>query len=497
MSKMDGKPQIVLIYPKTGWDVKNVTSLLPLSVLYLVRPLKEAGFDVSIVDQRIDEKWKATLSGLIDDDRTIAVGISAMTGLQIRWGLEAAKIVRKTPDLKIIWGGIHASLLPKQTLENEYVDMIVLNEGEFTVVDIAKRILEKKPLDDLPGIALQQEDQVRINEKAFIKNLDEILIPDYSAVNISDYFTTQTLGVTDLAITTSRGCPNRCAYCYNIPYSKGKWRAQSADGVVGHIKYIKKEFGVKGILVKDDNFFVSKKRVEKIADGISTLREKILIRGECRADYIARRWEPEFLDFLAYHGFKEMTVGAESGSDKTLDTLRKDITVDDIRIANKRLGKAKIAAKFTFMTGYPGEKVSHIKETLNLMLELVKDNRLARVTPIHLYAPYPGTELYQKSLEAGYRPPANLEEWADVNFHELKLPWLSEDLSKKLERASIATYFLDGRTVPEYFSSSLLMRMLAKIYGFVVRFRAGRFFFKFMPEIAIFEWVRKRKGMVI
>jgi len=494
---MSHKPQIVLVYPKTGWDVKNVTSLLPLSVLYLVKPLKQAGFNVIIIDQRIDEGWKATLSRVVTDKRTIAVGISAMTGLQIRWGLEAAKIVRDKSGLKIIWGGVHPSLLPSETLKNDYVDIVVLNEGESTIVNILNRILDKKSFDDLVGVAFHQNGSMLKNESVFISNLDEILIPDYSAIDVSDYFTTQTLGVTDLAITTSRGCPNRCAYCYNIPYSKGKWRAQSAEWVVKHIKYLTNKFAIKGILVKDDNFFVSKKRVENIANGLSNLNKRVLIRAECRADYIARKWEPDFLEYLAFHGFKEMTIGAESGSDKTLDILCKDISVDDIRITNRRLGKAKIAAKFTFMTGYPGEKAADIKQTLNLMLELLKENPLARVTPIHLYAPYPGTKLFSKSLEAGYRPPDKLEKWAQVNFHELKLPWINSSLSKKLERASIATYFLDGKTVPEYFSSSVFMRILARFYGYIVRFRVGRFFFHFMPEIAIFEWIRKKNGMVI
>jgi radical SAM superfamily enzyme YgiQ (UPF0313 family) len=170
--------------------------------------------------------------------------------------------------------------------------------------------------------------------------------------------------------------------------------------------------------------------------------------------------------------------------------------VDDIRTANRRLGAAKIASKFTFMTGYPGETLAQTRQTLDLMLDLVRENRYARVTPLHLFAPYPGTDLYDESVTKGYTPPVDLEGWAHVNFHNLRLPWIDADRSKKLERASVATYFLDGRTVPEYFSKSWFMKTAAKIYGAVVRFRAARFFFSFMPELALFEWVRKHKKMI-
>lgn len=496
MSEQSSKPLVVLVYPKTGWDLKNVTSLLPLSLLYMVRPLREAGFDALLLDQRNDPNWESRLKALVNDNRTLAVGISAMTGLQICWGIKAAQIVRKNSRLPIIWGGIHPTLLPEQTLECQWVDVVVRGEGEQCLPELMRALADSTALDEIAGLCFKQGDRIHCTpERPFIE-LDQALIPEYDTIDVSDYITTQTLGVRDLAITTSRGCPNRCSYCYNMPYSKRKWRAQSAKAVVEHIRLIQERFNIQGILIKDDNFFVDKKRIEKIAQGLETLKNPVIIRGECRADYIARHWSVDFLKTLYEHGFREMTVGAESGSDETLDVLCKDITVEDIRLANKRLCKAGITTKFTFMTGYPNEKIEHIRQTLDLMLELVRENPYARVTPLHLYAPYPGTALYEKSIRGGFQPPAVFEEWADVNFHELRLPWIAPSLSKQLEKASVATYFLDGRTVPEYFSDSTLMKVAARVYGAVVRWRASRFFFRWMPEIFLFEWVRKRKKMV-
>jgi radical SAM superfamily enzyme YgiQ (UPF0313 family) len=472
--------------------------LLPLSVLYLVRPLRQAGFDPVIIDQRIDRDWRRTLSDLVTSGDVPAVGISAMTGQQVRWGLEASAIVRKLdPDLPIVWGGVHGSLLPEQTVRDPHVDIVVRREGEETFPELLQTMASGKDLSAVAGIAYLDGDRYVQTEDRAPVDLDPVMIPDYDAVNVEDYITSQTLGLRDLAIMTSRGCPNRCAYCYNIPYSSRRWRAQSAEKVVDHIEQIVRNYRVQGILVKDDNFFVNRKRVEKIAEGLAARNLNVTIRGECRADYIAQQWDQDFLDFLGRNGFREMTVGAESGSDETLGVLCKDITVADIKESNRRLAKAGISAKFTFMTGYPNETTAHVRQTLQLMLDLVAESRYARVTPLHLFSPYPGTELFDLSVKHGHAPPDTLAGWADVDFHQLDIPWLEPAMRRKLERASLATYFLDGRTVPEYFAGSRLMQIVAKVYSVVVRWRAKRFFFGFMPELALFQWYRKRKEMVL
>lgn len=484
----------MLVYPKTGWDIKNVSALLPLSVLYLIQPLKTAGFDVSVVDQRIDPHWDKTLLAHLAHSETFAVGISAMTGLQIKWGLAAAKIAKTfRKDIYCIWGGIHPSLMPEQTLENDLVGVVVKGEGEVTFPKLLTALKNTTPLEDVKGIAFRAGQEVFQSPRRDFIDLNASGFPPYDDLNSSDYITTQTLGLSDIAITTSRGCPNRCAYCYNVPYSNRKWRAQSADSVLEHIRYILRKFDVQGILIKDDNFFVDKERVLAIANGLLKLPRPVIVRAECRADYIAREWDQDFLNYLGDCGIREMTVGAESGSDETLSVLCKDITVDDILRANRRLCKAKIATKFTFMTGYPHETEKHVRQTLDLMLALLSESEYARLTPLHLFAPYPGTKLFNQSVKLGFTPPASLEKWADVDFHHARHPWISKSMSKKLEKASIATYFMDGKTVPEYFSTYSLIRLFAKIYSRIVRFRAAHFCFSMMPEVSFIEWIRRKR----
>jgi radical SAM superfamily enzyme YgiQ (UPF0313 family) len=485
--------RIILVYTRTGWDIKNVTSLLPLSVLYLVRPLRRAGFEPVIIDQRIDPAWESRLRELTPG--ALLVGISAMTGAQIDWGLKAAAIARAAaPQTPLVWGGIHVSLLPEQSAAHPLVDIVVREEGEETLPELAAALADGGSLDEIRGLTFKDQDGIRSTpSRPRSADLTETLIPDYDAIDVGDYITTQTLGIRDLAITTSRGCPNGCRYCYNLPYNQRRWQAQPAEAVVEHIERIVRDFGVRGILIKDDNFYVDRARVEAIAEGLRRKDLAVTIRGECRADYLARQWDEPFLKYLFETGFREMTVGAESGDDATLGRLDKAITVSDIREANRRLGNAGIAAKFTFMAGFPDENLAAMRRTIDLMLELTRVNPLARVTPLHLYAPYPGTPLFEEAVAGGYQAPATLDAWARVSFHDLDLPWIDPALSRKLERLSVASYFLDRRTVAEYFTGRPLVQFLARTYSAVIRWRCRHMFLSLMPETALIDWYRSRR----
>ncbi|NLH50136.1 MAG: radical SAM protein [Myxococcales bacterium] len=486
------KTLVVLVYTRTGWDIKNVTALLPLSVLYLARPLSRAGFQPVIIDQRIQPDWAARLAELAP--QALLVGISAMTGTQIAWGLKAAAVARQAaPATRIVWGGIHPSLLPEQTARHPLVDFVVRGEGEITLPELAAALAANEAPRHVAGLTwFDGETLVQTPDRPRLADLSEALIPDYGALRVEDYLTTQTLGLRDLAITTSRGCPNGCRYCYNLPYNGRRWRAQPAEQVVEHIAQIVRRFGVQGILIKDDNFYADRRRVEAIAAGLKSRNLAVTIRGECRADYIARHWDEPFLDYLRNNGFREMTVGAESGDDKTLARLGKDITVADIREANRRLGRAGIPTKFTFMTGFPEESEAARRRTIDLMLELTDANPTARLTPLHLYTPYPGTPLFAEAVAAGYRPPADLAEWAAVSFHNLDLPWIDRRLSRKLEKLSVATYFLDRQTVAEYFTGRPLIQWAARLYSRIIRWRARRMFLSCMPETALINFYRQR-----
>ncbi len=123
--------KILLIYPSFLYsDLSNNVIIMPLSLIYIATPLKDL-FDIRIIDQRVDKEWRNTLERELRSGRTICAGISSMTGPQISGALEAASIIKKvSPAVPVVWGGVHPSLAPEQTIKDDRVDMIVLGDGE-------------------------------------------------------------------------------------------------------------------------------------------------------------------------------------------------------------------------------------------------------------------------------------------------------------------------------------------------------------------------------
>src|SRR3989344_4801061 len=103
--------EVILIFPRLE---SEKAMLLPIAVLTIAAPLVKNGFSVKIIDQRVDKNWRETLLKELKQ-KPLIVGISALTGKQIKYGLEAVKIVKENSGTPVVWGGVHSSLLPKQT----------------------------------------------------------------------------------------------------------------------------------------------------------------------------------------------------------------------------------------------------------------------------------------------------------------------------------------------------------------------------------------------
>ncbi len=490
MDKNDKK--IVLFYPKTGFSIKNVSIVIPQSVLYVGTALKMNGYDVKIIDTMIDDNWRATFKKELEDG-IIAVGISCMTGMQILASLDIAKYVRElNPDIPLIWGGIHPSLLPEQTLENPYVDFVVIGDGEETTVDLINNLGNRENYKNIPGIAFKNGGKIVVNPPRKPFDLNKIPIPDYSLLDVRNYITSQTKGERDIVVHTSRGCPHRCTYCYNPAFHHRRYRTLTPENVVRHIKYIIKNYNITAINLNEDNFFTDKARVEKICQLLIKENVKIKIRTQCRVDYIVK-YSDEFLKLIRKAGIILLYLGGESGSNKILKKIKKDITREQIITANRILKGYDISPRFSFMGGFPGESIEDFKETLDLMRVLIEENPAAYTTPIQLFSPYPGTELFDLAVEHNFKPPSTLEGYSKSNWNEIDYEWLTEKEKNFLENASFFTYFIDSKSVAEYTGNHFILRVINRIYGKIIRLRIRFNFYFFMPEVYFIKYFIKKR----
>ena len=162
--------QTILFYPKVG-DENYAQPLMPLSVLTPASAAQKAGFHVKIIDQRLDRNWQKTVKECMSD-AMLVFGISSMTGPQLKYAAKIAEFLKLNyPKIPVVWGGVHASLLPVQTLDSGYADIIVQKEGEVTFVDLLRALNDKTEISKVDGIVFKNSngDVVITEERCFLR----------------------------------------------------------------------------------------------------------------------------------------------------------------------------------------------------------------------------------------------------------------------------------------------------------------------------------------
>jgi len=212
---------VVLLQPTPAKPpVKYYTGLYPpLALLTVAAPLVEDGYSVKIVDQRCNPDWKRELLASIDDD-TACVGISTLTGTQILYSLEASRLVKEHTDVPIVWGGVHPSLLPEQTIRHPWIDFVVEGEGDHVLLTLVRRLLEGREDFTIPGLWFKRNGSISTTPPDPFLDLNTLPRIPFNIVDPSTYDLADTI-----CMVTSRGCFHRCGFCYNVQYCGRRWRA--------------------------------------------------------------------------------------------------------------------------------------------------------------------------------------------------------------------------------------------------------------------------------
>ena len=479
---------VVLVQPRL-WLNRNPSrrATLPKGLLAVATPLDLAGYRVKIVDQDTEPDWEQTLLDALAS-RPLCVGVTSMTGPQISWALRASKLVKLKSDIPVVWGGVHASLLPRQTLESPFVDAVVQGEGEETFLELVNALAAGRPLDQVRGVWYKENGQIRQNDARPLIDLGRQPPLSYHLVDLDKHMVSA-LGRDCLGFETSRGCPHSCAFCYNGSLRRKEWRGLSVDETLLRIRRLVRESGVRGLIFSDDNFFADPHRAYAILEEI--VRQDLGIvwtAGDIRLDLLSQL-DDDYLRLIVKSGCLSLVIGVESGSQKMVDIMRKGIDVSKAVEVNRRLAGYEIYPRYCFVVGVPGETQSDLAETTSLMLRLMNDNRKA-AAGVNLYTPYPGTELLDRSLQHGLAMPGTLEEWIPFTWIRRRpdYPWLSPDMRKLLQMILFCSVFVAGdRNLRIFSDSSPLLSLAARVYSPVAKRKLRMLHYRFLPELRIAE----------
>lgn len=412
---------IILFRPSVDKvTVRNAVPHLPLGLLFIATSLVKDNYKVKIIDAEVNSHWIEELDKQ-PKDSLICVGVSAMTGGQILGGLKFAKVVKHKFKVPVVWGGLHASMLPEQTLKDEFVDLVVRGEGEESFLKIVRVLENGGSFKDIPNVWCKEKTIAHPCHKDHFIDLNNLPLPAYDLLDCERYIKKKPSYLFDcrrvLPVHTDRGCPHRCGFCYNLNVNKSKWRSFSASRIIEQIEYLVRDFLVDGIDFIGDNFFVSKRRVAEVCTELIKRNIKVSWHADCRIDYFVK-YEDSFIELLERSGCKALTFGVESGSEKVLGLIDKDIKLDDVFKVNRRLKRSRIWAGYHFMAGFPGETKEDLRQTYKMMLKLYDQYPSANFLGPSIYTPYPGTTLYHKAVKTGFQPPRKLVDWAKFDWYQ-------------------------------------------------------------------------------
>ena len=331
-------------------------------------------------------------------------------------------------------------MLPEQTIMNSLIDIVVRGEGEESFLKIVTALKCGNSLNDIPNIWWKDNDKVYSTPTDGLINLDNLPPLPYQLLDFEKYIEIPQTNLPNckriIEVYTERGCCHRCGFCYNINMHQCKWRALAASKVVEQIECLVKNFALDGINFNADNFFVDKKRVADICAGIIKRKIKISWQAGCRIDYFAR-YDNSFIDLLIKSGCRKLNFGLESGSQRILNLIQKDMNLDDVFKVNAKLKKWQIRVDYDIMAGFPEETKEEVLQTYKIMFRLHHEYPKATFFGPYIYTPYPGTPLYDKCLEMGFNPPERLEDWANFEWcGKTYLSFINPSYSKWLKKSA-------------------------------------------------------------
>jgi anaerobic magnesium-protoporphyrin IX monomethyl ester cyclase len=483
--------RIVLVYPQItkGWQARPRVAI-PLSLLCMATPVINAGYDVKIIDQRVEPRWRSILKEELQKD-PICVGVSSTTGPQLRHALEISKMVKEYGNSPVIWGGAHASLLSAQTLKHEHIDIVVQGEGEETFPELVEALDGKRPLSTVQGIWYK--------ENGYIKNtgmrpfVDPNLQPPlpYELIDLRKC-TRAMFGIEHLDFFTSRGCPHQCAFCYNADFHKKRWRPMDPDIAIQKIKDFVQRYNVKGLFFNDSNFFFDLHRGRQILEGM--IKEGLNVSiANINIDFLtlARMDEKDFT-LLQRAGCRRLPIAVESGSKKIQQLLKKPVDVQRLLEINRNLKKYNMALHYAFMMGFPTETEEDLAESVSLAFRLLDENPKAD-TSFNIFTPFPGTELFDITVKNGLHPPECVEDWFSFNYRNLTqgAPWLSKKMSHLIGVLDFCAFLMGPRPfLQPYEKTNPLVSLLSKIYAPFAKMRIKHFWDKFPVEVKLAKFLR-------
>ncbi|UCD55223.1 MAG: B12-binding domain-containing radical SAM protein [Candidatus Omnitrophota bacterium] len=436
-----------------------------LGLGYLASSIRN-GHEVEILDCIKKRIKPSDFSEALDRAKPDVVGIQCYT--YDLYNIKDMLKVCKKREIKTVLGGPHPSAVPGETMEffGNDVDYLFQGEAEIGFRNLLDKLSDKSNIDfeEIPGLAWRNNGKVFINDKYFLEDIDSLGMPAWDLISPQEYPEAQhgaffkKFPIAPIMIT--RGCPFSCTFCAGKLISGKSLRKRSIRNIINEMETLYHDYGIREFHIIDDNFTLDRAFVKEFLKNLKKLDLDITwaVPNGIRMDTL----DDELLELMKETGLYLISLGIESGSDRILGLMKKNITTDKIRRAIGLIKKHNIDIAGFFILGFPGETVEDIKKTIRFSLEfdLIRAN-------FFTYLPFPGTESFNDLKRRG-----KLEEINFKRFYFMNATFTPDGIDrsalKALQRKAFLRFFLRPR---------ILIKNLMQVKSFRhFKFLLNRFF---------------------
>lgn len=410
--------KVMLIRPSNTLPKDSILRLTtPFSLLYLGAVLRNANYDVKILDSCCDGYYNRTFGsqdvtyGLSDEEVVKRVkefqpdiaGVTSMFSSQQKMALHYCDLVKSAGDMPVVIGGLHSSLFPKETLQYPSVDYVVMGEGESRLLNLLEDLNKGKMDFEFDGVAYRESNGgLKVNPMTSrIGDLNTLPLPARDLIDMERYIQVGlpigpfTRRERVEQVMTSRGCPFFCNFCSAADYFGHKLRTRSADNVISEIEELVNKYGIQEIQFSDDNLTADKKRAKEL---FRRLKDYNL--SWCTPNGVmVNTLDEEMIRLMAESGAYQITFAIESGSERVLKEIMRKTVPPKNRV--KKLvdlcRETGIQTHATFIVGLPGERKEEIYTTLQYPFDMGFNS-----VSFFIASPLPGSRLREECKRKGY-----------------------------------------------------------------------------------------------
>lgn len=386
----------------------------PIGLLYIAGMLLKHGINVRVVDGCLE--GKSAVSSALEEFAPSYVGITSLTPGRIR-AVEIANLVKEfDPDIKVIMGGVHPTIMYQQMMEHyRAIDYIVLGEGEHACLEI----VQGNDPEHIKGIVYRKGEEImKTSQRNNVANLDDIPFPAWHLVDLNKY---PAIGVGTIkginlrkvpriSVIFSRGCTGHCDFCSTWWIWRG-WRHRTAKNMADELELLYRDFGILHFCFADDAMTVDRHATIELCDEIIVRKLNIAFHVTTRTDCV----DEVMLRKLKKAGCYKIAFGIETGSPLLLDKMGKANDVDTSEKAIRLAKKAGIEVTALMIVGNMGETWGTIKQSIDF-LKRTNPDEVGCAGGLWIF---PGTKLFREAKKQGY---------IDDNF------WLTDEPYKTYTR---------------------------------------------------------------